>query len=57
MVLGDLPDSEADQLLKLMPAVQHVKPRLLSDVESSGKGTTSGIQVRGMAIPITKFLG
>ena len=34
VVIGDLPLCEADQLLKLVPAVQIIKPRLLGDQES-----------------------
>ena len=31
IVLGDLPENEADQLLRLCPAVQPIKPRLITD--------------------------
>ena len=50
MVVGDLPHCEADDLLKVLPAVQTVKPRLLSDVAekdmtSVGIGSSSGTLV------------
>ena len=32
--MGHLPDCEADQLLKLMPAVQPIKPSLITDSSS-----------------------
>ena len=35
IVLGELPDCDADQLLKLVPAVQTVKPTLVTEVEES----------------------
>ncbi|XP_041353044.1 ataxin-3-like [Gigantopelta aegis] len=35
IVLGELPDCDADQLLKLMPAVQSVKPTLITEVDES----------------------
>jgi len=35
-VVGQLPQCEADDLLKIMPAVQMVKPQLLSDVADKG---------------------
>ncbi|XP_013089684.1 ataxin-3-like [Biomphalaria glabrata] len=34
IVVGNLPDCEADQLLRLVPAVQPVKPRLLNEKET-----------------------
>ena len=43
VVCGDLQPCEADQMLKLMPAVQPVKPRLLSDLApktEGGEGTS-----------------
>ncbi|KAI0241889.1 Ataxin-3 [Lamellibrachia satsuma] len=50
VVVGDLPHCEADDLLKVLPAVQTVKPRLLSDVAekvmtSVGIGSSSGTLV------------
>jgi len=36
VVVGQLPQCEADDLLKIMPAVQMVKPQLLSDVADKG---------------------
>ena len=36
MVVGQLPQCEADDLLKIMPAVQMVKPQLLSDIADKG---------------------
>ena len=41
MVLGNLPECEADQLLRLMPAIQPIKPSLITNTES-GKGQYSG---------------
>ena len=35
VVLGTFPDCEADQLLKLIPAVQTVKPKLISEASTS----------------------
>ncbi|KAK2183897.1 hypothetical protein NP493_293g04061 [Ridgeia piscesae] len=36
VVVGQLPQCEADDLLKIMPAIQMVKPQLLSDVADKG---------------------
>ena len=36
VVVGQLPQCEADDLLKVMPAVQTVKPQLLSDIADKG---------------------
>lgn len=35
--VGNLPDCEADQLLKLIPAVQTIKPRLINEKSPSKK--------------------
>ncbi|XP_078727994.1 ataxin-3 isoform X2 [Lampetra fluviatilis] len=37
-VRGSFPECEADQLLRLMPAVQNERPRLLSELAASGSG-------------------
>lgn len=37
IITGSLPSCEADQLLRLMPAVQTVKPRLLSEIKDKEK--------------------
>ncbi|XP_060581559.1 ataxin-3-like [Ruditapes philippinarum] len=44
IVIGDLSECEADQLLRLCPAVQPIKPQLITDnVQSrAGKGGASG---------------
>ena len=39
MIVGSLPDCEADQLLKIMPAEQKIKPKLLSEKDAP---STSG---------------
>ena len=45
IVLGELPASQADQVLRLMPATQTVKPRLISDeAENAGAGGSQSIQ-------------
>lgn len=36
-MLGDLPECEADQLLKLVPAVQPVKPRLINENKQNAR--------------------
>ena len=41
MLLGDMPESEAGQLLKLVSAVQTINPRLIGDLEAS-EGSKSG---------------
>lgn len=41
IIVGGLPDCEADELLKLMPAVQTTKPHLLTNVRISRPSTTS----------------
>ena len=40
IVLGDLPECEADQLLKVMPAIQPTKPRLITDTKPQSEGST-----------------
>ena len=43
LVLGHFPDCEADELLKLMPAVQKVKPKLLTEVTASTSTVDEGM--------------
>ena len=40
VIIGDLPDCEADQLLKVIPAVQPVKPQLITDKSKEEQGTS-----------------
>ena len=42
-MLGELPESEADQLLKLMPATQPVKPRLITDNKQNAENPAGNI--------------
>ena len=42
VVVGELPDCEADFLLKMTPAVQQIKPRLLPEFSASTGGGQSG---------------
>ena len=42
-MLGHFPDCEADELLKLMPAVQKVKPKLLTEVTASTSTVDEGM--------------
>ena len=41
VVVGHLPDCEADQLLQVMPAVQPIKPRLLTELNRERSSTSS----------------
>ena len=43
LVLGHFPDCEADELLKLMPAVQKIKPKLLTEVTTSTSTVDEGM--------------
>lgn len=44
IVTGPIPDCQADQLLRLSPAVQNERPKLLGEVGSSGQGRGSSGQ-------------
>ena len=41
IVVGEFQECEADQLLKLMPAVQRVKPKLLTETASTSTASKS----------------
>ena len=44
IVTGPIPDCQADQILRLAPAVQNERPKLLGEVGSSGQGRGSSGQ-------------
>ncbi len=46
LVVGDLPDCQADQLLRLAPVVQNVRPRLIGEDEAGSGGEAGGSRPR-----------
>ncbi|KAH9519581.1 Ataxin-3 [Bulinus truncatus] len=59
IVVGNLPECEADQLLRLVPAVQNVKPRLLNEKETENvEGTDVDEEDRALkeALRVSKEL-
>lgn len=48
LVLGDLMECEADQILSIQPAVQPIKPRLISDSQRASS-SSGGFSQRDLA--------
>ncbi|KAL3873803.1 hypothetical protein ACJMK2_036888, partial [Sinanodonta woodiana] len=57
VVNGELPECEADELLKVMPAVQPIKPRLITDKAADKmEGTEEGDEDYQLALAESKHL-
>jgi hypothetical protein len=47
VIVGAVPDCEADHLLKIVPAVQPIKPKLISQTVASGAGASTSTKSGG----------